>query len=240
MKRTIKYIAMTLITAEITLLCLFLPTELSKWQDRQSFGSIHLEDAEDIKVERNQQMTILEKLNLFINAESTSNQMNIKQGKYLKEEDLPEVCEREINRLKELGIIKNITIDVNSTASRIQSTFYLSTEDPTNSMIVWGVDYIDGKSFVSLSLDDETGKILSFSVKGEEQVVNTDADEFVNELAQYYEIKVDDYNIKKRFANLKADSVNQTSFAVVTFSEGTDKLDCSIQIYAYGWYYYGY
>jgi hypothetical protein len=240
MRSVLKYITVALITAGITLISLFLPSELSKWQDRQSFGSIHLEKAEDIKVERNQQMSILEKLSLFINPENTSNQISIRQGKYLKEEDIPQVCEREINRLEELGVIKNMNIDMKSTISQFQLTFYLSTDDPTKSMIVWSVDYIYGKSFVNLNLDDETGKILSFTVKTEEQMVNTDTDEFMEGLGEYYGISVDSYSVKRTSPDSDTKPANRTSFVAATFSEGNHKLDSSIQIYPNGWFYFGY
>lgn len=250
MKKALKYITMTLLTIEITLLCLFLPSKIAKWQDQQSFGAVHLEKTEDIKVEQNQQMTMLEKLSLFINQENTSNQISIKQGKYKKEEEIPGICEKELKQLEELGILNSIDVDIQSNTPQIQLTFYLSLEDPTKSMIVWNVGFTDGKSYVSISLDDETGKILSFTEKTNEVVVNTDVDDFMKGVGQYYGLTVNDYQYKvlaydyikdkRMLDSMKIDKIREAYYVATAFSEGNNQLNCGILLYPYGWYYSGY
>lgn len=249
-KKALKYITMTLITIEITLLCLFLPSKIAGWQDQQSFGAVHLEKSEDIKVEQNQQMTIAEKLSLFINQENTSNQISIKQGKYKKEEEIPSICEKELKRLEELGIINSIDVDINSNNPQIQLTFYLSLEDPTKSMIVWNVEFTDGKSYVSINLDDETGKVLYFIEKTDEVIVNTDIDAFMKGLSQYYGLTVNDYQFKdlaydyfkdkRMLDSMKTDKKRTAYYVSAVFSEGNHQLNCGIHLYPYGWYYSGY
>ncbi len=238
MKSIVKYITMTLVTVEIALICLFIPSEISNWQDRQSFGTIHIESAEGIIVERNQQMTMIERLNLYINLQNASNQIDINQGKYIKVEDIPKVCEKELNELEQLGIINTIDFEMNSTPLRVRPTFFLSTENPTKSMIVWNVEWIVGKHYIILSLDDETGKLLGFMEKTDENIINSDAAAFIKGISQYYGVTIDDYSVKSSSFNKKLGIENKTSAIIATLHEADNKLSCGIQVYPSGWNYF--
>jgi len=195
MKKALKYIMMTAITLVIALGCLFLPSELSKWEDKQMIGSISLEKIDETKVEHVQQMTMLEKLQLFYNEmKNTTDTISINQGKYLKEDDIRKLCKNEVGLFQEMGFFKNMNINFEEDSMITSLNFYISAEEPTKSMIVWHVKFTGQGRELNINLDDETGKILSFSQQGIDLKNDTftgDAKEFVNNLFQYYGIAVE-------------------------------------------------
>jgi len=195
MKKVMKYLLMTMISIVIAGICLFFPSELSKWKDKQAIGSVSLEKIEETKIEHSQQMTMLEKLRLFNDKHDTLDTISINQGKYLKEEDLWEVSKREVGSFQEMGLLKNVFIDSGADSMETTLNFYISTEEPTKSMIVWTVIITNQKGALAINLDDETGKILSFTLKYVEDFTENlefmeDTDEFVSQLSEYYGINV--------------------------------------------------
>ncbi len=158
----LKYIAMTMFTVGVSYLCFILPPELSSLQDDKTVGHINLETLEETNVELHQQMSMLEKLNLLSSQDSNTNGIILKQGKELSQEKVKEVCEEETKKLVDLGIMEDINIDFTKDYISSRINFYISTADPSKSMIVWNVVFVHDKNSILINLDDETGKIIGY------------------------------------------------------------------------------
>jgi hypothetical protein len=251
MKKAMKYILMTLISLEIALICLFFPSELSKWKDKQMIGSINLDEIEETKIEHNQQMTMLEKLELFANMKNTSDTIIISQGKYLKVEEIRKVCKREISQLKDMGIIQDFNFEFDTDTITTELNFYISTEEPTKSMIVWTAMISNDNGALVINLDDETGKILSFMQKGSNNrdiIVNTDitadTENFIHKLSEYYGVNIVSYELtdellyKSAMYNGKYWADNGVHLNIIV-EEKNKQFKCSVHIYP-NQYYFGF
>lgn len=97
---------------------------------------------------------------------------------------------------------------------------------------------MEDKSYISLSLDDESGKILTFSEKSTQQIVNTDTEVFLKKMSQYYGITVGDYQIKRGAIDSKYETKWESTYVLTTFTDGEKQLNCGIQISPYGWFYF--
>lgn len=230
MKNILKYILMTVMSLVIASICLFLPSELSKWKDKQTIGSVHMEKTEETKVEHIQQMTMQEKLWLYQDMEETSDMISITQGKYLKEEDIGEVCKKEVLLLQKMGLWKTLAIDFEEDLINTELNFYISAREPTKSMIVWTVNFYNDNGRLSIYLDDEMGKIVSFVQKRiDAEDIALNEDEFILQLSEYYGFDIVSY---EKVVNPK---IPETDLIQLNFvmKEGDKQFNCFAKISQY-------
>ncbi|MDF2542863.1 MAG: hypothetical protein K0S47_2581 [Herbinix sp.] len=167
MKAAIKYILMVLVTVNISLLCLFLPARFASWKDQQTIGEVSLETIEETNIDFYQEMTIFDKLSIYLNPTSFSNIIENDQSKFeLKDQVINKLID-ELEKLQELGIIslEKEDLDDNKNLVDIQMKFVVSSDDPSKSMIVWDITFLDKNNYINVQMDDDTGMILSLASK---------------------------------------------------------------------------
>lgn len=238
MKTILKYIAMTMFTIGLSYLCFILPPELSSLQDSKTVGHINLETLEETKVELQQQMSMLEKINLLSSQDINTNGITIKQGKELTEDKVREVCKDEIQKLKDLGILG--PIDINFDKDKMSSiiNFYISTADPSKSVIVWNAIFMHDDNYIVISLDDETGKIIGFVTNKADDIYpqGGNFEDIIKELGNYLGLEVEvkemkasdlsgSFDTKIYYKNLGMD---------VGFSDGEQQLESNVYMYKTG------
>lgn len=237
MKITLKYILMTMITMIICLLCLILPSELSRWKDELTIGTVNLDQIEEINIESSRQLTMLEKLELLMDYYSyNTNTISLKKGKNLTENDIPEVCQREIDRLKDLGFLEDISYDPEADNMKAYPYFYVSSEDPSKSMVVWSAVISSDLRSISIEIDDESGKILgminksAYYSKDNVDMINYDIKTYISLLGDYYGFTIDSYEELEQPLLNKYMSVYRAVPVSVTYREEDELLPCYLYI----------
>lgn len=166
MNKAFKYILMSLFTLTLSYFCFVLPPRISEFTDQQKMEAVNTESLEAMNVEINQQMTMLDKLDLIMGTDKNYNIITISQGKKLTKEEAIETAKSEIDSLVSLGVIADWSEDMQEDKISAEPQFMIRTDDPTKSMILWNIILRSSdNSFILISMDDETGKILSITSK---------------------------------------------------------------------------
>jgi gamma-glutamylcyclotransferase (GGCT)/AIG2-like uncharacterized protein YtfP len=233
MKAAVKYIIITLFTVELSLVCLFFPSELSKWKDRKTIGTVNLEQMEATNIEYSQQTTMLEKLDMYLFQKKGSNAIALNQGKFLTKDDIPRVCREEIDKLKDMGLEINFEVDFEKDLNLSELYFYISTEDPTKSMIMWTAIFSNSEGTIMIDLDDETGKILSITQKSLNEIkLSVDSESFINRLADYYGIEVSTQEELENSDTMRGKFYGLRNFVI--FKQKEKYLKCTVNISSFG------
>ncbi|MBO4981939.1 MAG: hypothetical protein J6C84_08615 [Lachnospiraceae bacterium] len=161
-------------------------------------------------------------------------------GKEITDEEIYGICNREIDTLKELGILhKEVrTVDASAYSTVLYSA--IDVLEPRNNMSVWKVSLSTSQQnadknnrILDLYIDADTGKIYEFYVRTERKWSDTDPDDLVEKWSEYLELtgmeeyeadnpllETTPYFKKYRFPGM------ETGNTVVTvgFYEGIDEL----------------
>ena len=139
---------------------LFLPSRVLKWQDRQRTGKSEIEEVQEVVLKEQISMTLSEKLKL--RSQDTVNTLTLVNGKNYNKDTIEEQIKKEIKILAD----RNILIDFDTgelTLKEAAVTFYVDMEDSEKSIMLWQGFVETSKYQLLFFLDDETGKIVSFS-----------------------------------------------------------------------------
>ncbi|MGB8452864.1 MAG: hypothetical protein WCD89_11105 [Anaerocolumna sp.] len=236
MKTIIKYIAMIMFTVGLSYLCFILPPELSSLQDAKALGHINLETLEETKVELHQQMSMLEKMNLLSGQDENADGIVIKQGKELTEEDAKEACKDETDKFIELGILDNIDVDFNKDFVQARINFYISTADPSKSMIVWNLIFIHDNNSIIISLDDETGKIIGFVTTEYSNIYPNGGgyEGLIKKLADYYGLELKSYKPTAIDGKYEPSLYYKNTSISAIFSDGEKQLLSNVFLFKTG------
>lgn len=136
-----------------------LPTKLLQWQDQKRLENSETQDAEEVILAARTDMTLIEKIQLIQKSSVTA--LAMEQGKNYNRDSITDKAQRELQKLVELEILNLDQSDDIYSIDEI--VFLVDTEDGTKSMILWMISVYAGEYVIELSMDDETGKILSIN-----------------------------------------------------------------------------
>lgn len=160
--------------------------------------------------------------------------------KELKEEEVYEVCNKQIQLLKELGVMPGQVLEVS--AASYDAVLYSAIDvlDPRNNLSVWKVSLSTSKQnankknrLLDVYLDGDTGKIYEFYVRIEEDWSDIEPEEMIQQWGDYlgltnreaYEpvnplLETTPYFKKYRFAGIEQNNTVVT----IGFYEGINEL----------------
>lgn len=140
---------------------LFLPSYVMEWQDEQRTEKSQAVEVQEVVLKEQISMTLSEKLKL--KEQETVHALELVNGKNYNQDTIYEQAEKEIGILAEQGLL----LDFNTTEplKMVEANvfFYVDMEDSERSIMMWeGVlETLDYQ--LTFTMDDETGKIVSFS-----------------------------------------------------------------------------
>ncbi len=157
---------------------LSLPKLVSAFNDRQRLGAVHTEQQEEQQAPVSRSMAeklqlILGEMHKALNTDEADSQgiysvtstapslVDLRTGNQYDGNTIQPHCLEELKKLGEAGLLATpLPADG---ASLSNPYLYLSPIDQTASVIVWHLYYEEEAPYLSVSLDDETGKIISFN-----------------------------------------------------------------------------
>lgn len=139
---------------------LFLPSYLMEWRDEQRTEKSQVEEVQEVVLKEQVSMTLSEKLKL--RGQETVNALELVNGKNYNQDTINDQVRKEIGILAEQELLIDFDMD---SLQKVTATvsFYVDMEDSERSIMLWEgiVDLLDYQ--LAFTMDDETGKILSFS-----------------------------------------------------------------------------
>lgn len=139
---------------------LFLPSYLMEWRDEQRTEKSQVEEIQEVVLKEQVSMTLSEKLKL--RGQETVNALELVNGKNYNQDTINDQVRKEIGILAEQELLIDFDMD---SLQKVTATvsFYVDMEDSERSIMLWEgiVDLLDYQ--LAFTMDDETGKILSFS-----------------------------------------------------------------------------
>lgn len=133
-----------------------LPQLLLRWQDIRLEGKIESEESARVEIVEQPELTIVDKILLTV--ESDVNTMPLTKGKYFDEEEVPEQVKQEVTTLAEAGVLPEAAETVEHISV---NPFFAMAVDGERSAIFWQAEAYGDDAELMVTLDDETGKILS-------------------------------------------------------------------------------
>ncbi len=157
--RRIAIPAVVLITVLILTGGFFLPNYISGFKDRQTIGKLDVTDGGGISFETKSELGIIDRLKMMTSAPSIS----LDNGKNMNAETAYQTA------LSELGTFNSLdVIDLDTAACRLSKygvSFFIDSADPSKNLIVWDLLIQDKMHDIAVSVDDETGKLLSLQYR---------------------------------------------------------------------------
>lgn len=155
-----KVAAMVIVMLILIALSIVLPSGIFALQDKNIMNKVNLEQQELIADNNQEQLSIMDKIELYGN--SDFNSLAIDQGKYFNKQSVREAALQEIKKLVKVGVIPDIGdgISIQDCIAKL----YVSTKHPSRSFIIWTMMFYNQKGTGTISFDDESGKILMFSI----------------------------------------------------------------------------
>lgn len=225
MKPWIKYSIIGSVVVLILMICIWGPEKLSNYRDQYSMNRVSKEELESTgegyryELSANERLYILamclKNQNLPETEQSKNNRLandNMiyeelagsyafvinKKGpteKEIKETEIYQVCNREINNLKELGVLPDTIKGIEETAYEAQLYSAIDVLDPRNNMPVWKVSLYTSQQNADKSnrlldayVDAQTGKMYEFYVRIEDTWDELEPEEIVRRWSEYLEL----------------------------------------------------
>lgn len=225
MKPWIKYSIIGIVVVLILMICIWGPEKLSNYRDQYSMNRVSKEELESTgegyryELSANERLYILamclKNQNLPETEQSKNNRLandNMiyeelagsyafvinKKGpteKEIKESEIYQVCNREINNLKELGVLPDTIKGIEETAYEAQLYSAIDVLDPRNNMPVWKVSLYTSQQNADKSnrlldayVDAQTGKMYEFYVRIEDTWDALEPEEIVRRWSEYLEL----------------------------------------------------
>lgn len=222
MKPWIKYSIIGIVVVLILMICIWGPEKLSNYRDQYSMNRVSKEELESTgegyryELSANERLYILamclKNQNLPETEQSKNNRLandNMiyeelagsyafvinKKGpteKEIKESEIYQVCNKEINNLKELGVLPDTIKGIEETAYEAQLYSAIDVLDPRNNMPVWKVSLYTSQQNADKSnrlldayVDAQTGKMYEFYVRIEDTWDALEPEEIVRRWSEY-------------------------------------------------------
>ena len=222
-----------LLTALILTGGFFLPSVVSRLKDKKTVGMLTITDGSGVSFETKSELQIIDRLKMMTNA----GRIPLDNGKNLNADTAYQTALTELGKFNSRALL-----DIDLTSSQMLKSavdFYIDSADPSKNMIVWNLNIDDGVHSLWVTVDDETGVLLSLqysasplTYKKEAAVLNRsmpaipfDPELIGKSLADYYgltlvftePLKKDKYD---RLTFELSDGKNTVSLAVMIFDSG--------------------
>lgn len=147
------------ITVVLTVIILtsgfFLPTLVSQFKDRQTFGELTITDGSGVSYETKSELKIIDRLKMMTEAR----RVDLDNGKNMDADTAYQSALEELGKFTGSGII---ALDLESCRlSELRVAFFIDSSDPSKSMIVWDLYIQNGTYSITVAIDDETGLLLA-------------------------------------------------------------------------------
>lgn len=116
--------------------------------------------------------------------------------KEIKEEEIYEICNREMKELKKRGVLPNSIKEIEKSAYEAQLYSAIDVMDPRNNMPVWKVSLYTSQQNADKSnrlldayVDAKTGKIYEFYVRIEDSWEDLKPEEMIKSWSEYLELE---------------------------------------------------
>lgn len=156
----LRYAIITMFVLLMIVLSIGLPSGLFALQDKNIIGKVNLEEQNMVTVSYQQPLSTMEKIKLI--GDTSLKSLALDQGKYNNRQSIQTVALNEISTLKTIGILPGIGGEINFYECTPQ--LYITTEQPSKSLILWNIRFNNENGYGTLAIDDETGKVLMFMV----------------------------------------------------------------------------
>lgn len=207
-----------------------LPTIVSGMKDRQTLDQINTIDSETINFDAQTGLSLLKKLDMI---RYNSSGISIENGQY---QTSVSAVEQGLSELKEFIDVFHMNFDADScVVEDCFAQFVLDSANPANSMIVWVIQATDstGKS-MALTLDDESGKILSLSYDAKQwisynaEITKSGLDEgtrqkLENFLTDYWSVDIAVWNCAEQYPGYL--------YYILELTDGTNSTEITLQLY---------
>ncbi len=226
MKPKLKYSIVAIGLILLLILAIWGPEKLSNYQDQYSMNRVSREELESAGEGYRYELTNNEKLYILSmclkhqelpeTEQSKNNRLANdntiyeelagsyafivnKKGpteKEIKEEDIYEICNREIKKLKELDVLSDTIKEIEKTAYEAQLYSAIDVMDPRNNVPVWKVSLYTSQQNADKSnrlldayIDAQTGKMYEFYVRIEDSWDELEPEKIVKSWSEYLELE---------------------------------------------------
>lgn len=141
---------------------IFLPALLSDIQHSQYIGRTHTEPLEEVGTAYPQQLTTIDRLNMLGGMDGTQ-ALPFDSGTDKLDATVGAACRRELETLRQLGLIPSEAAPAYAQLDYERSYFYISTADPSRTLLVRFALLSLDDAQVLCYLDDQAGKLLKFA-----------------------------------------------------------------------------
>ena len=160
------------------------PLAFRKWQDDRRLSVVETEEAPEVRITSQTELSMVEKAELFLSADASTTVLE--KGKNYDVAGSLAKAEEELGTLCEMGVLDETFRTVEMTEDDAEQSadpiFYI---DPSGekSMIIWmlnfQIDTEEDRWLLKAALDDETGKLLELGIQewneGYENGIRSDA-----------------------------------------------------------------
>ena len=142
------------------------PLLLRKWQDDRRLSVVETEEAPEVRITSQTELSMVEKAELFLSADASTTVLE--KGKNYDVAGSLAKAEEELGTLCEMGVLDETFRTAEMTEQSADPIFYI---DPSGekSMIIWRlnslIDTEKGRWILEAALDDETGKLLVLGIQ---------------------------------------------------------------------------
>lgn len=226
MKPWLKYSIVAVAIVLLLVLAIWGPERLSNYRDKYSMNKVAKEELENAGEGYRYELTNNEKLYILSmclkhqelpeTEQSKNNRLandNMiyedlagsyafiinKKGptdKEIKESEVYEICNREIHKLMDLGVLPDTIKEIERTAYEAELYSAIDVMDPRNNMPVWKVSLYTSQQNADKSnrlldayVDAQTGKLYEFYVRIEESWDELEPEKIVKQWSEYLELE---------------------------------------------------
>ena len=164
MKRVLRYLIVVSVTLAVVCAGILLPSRITGWQDAQIIGKMTVEPMETSTAGYRHQLSIIEKIQLISGEQRNTIAIPLDPGREMDAAGAIADCVREIGILENAGVLP----ELNATDDMVYVTsvnYYLSTVSPSQYVILWVMSAKIEDVYTAFYLDNETGKILGFTIE---------------------------------------------------------------------------
>lgn len=154
-----RYGLMIILIAFALIAGFWMPSRILEWQDQKRMGHMVTEAADEVLLTPRTDLSMIEKIQLM--KKETVISFSAEGRNYTEETILAQV-DQELEILNNLGIFLNDMTELkNYEIDELSALFYVDMDDTSRSLRVWSIGGHNTEGSIYLSVDDDTGKILT-------------------------------------------------------------------------------
>jgi hypothetical protein len=141
-----------------------LPGELALGRDRAILGEVHVEPLDTAELSEYVNISMVDRVGL-LGQRAGTNLVPLKTGAVYSQDSVRRKLVEELEKLYEMRFYP-LPVAGEFRGFNAVATLYIQNDGPARNMILWEIDMRTDNLSGQFHLDDQTGKILSFSVSG--------------------------------------------------------------------------